>query len=39
VGALQNLFSDYQDRPTYVYLEFGLPLLALGVGCIVAAVV
>jgi hypothetical protein len=37
-GPLQNLFSDYQDSPTWVYLEYGLPLLALGVGCMVAGV-
>ena len=36
-GPLQNLFS-YQDSPTWVYFVYGLPLLAIGVGCMVAGV-
>ena len=27
-GPLHNLWSEYQDSPFWVYLTFGLPLLA-----------
>jgi hypothetical protein len=36
-GPLRNLFSDYRDSPTWVYLVYGVPFLALAMLCAVLA--
>ena len=38
LGALSNLWSDYQDSPTSTYLMFGVPPLALAAVAVAAAV-
>ena len=36
-GPLNNLFDRYRDGAVGVYLALGLPLLALGVVCLIVA--
>ena len=36
-GPLGNLFSDYQDSPTWVYWMYGGPFLTLALVCVIAA--
>ena len=36
-GPLHNLGADYKDSTDATYLMFGLPLLAFGIACLVAA--
>ncbi len=38
LGALSNLWADYQDSPTSTYLLFGLPPLAICLAAVAAAV-
>jgi hypothetical protein len=38
IGALWNLWADYQDSPTSTYLLIGLPSLALSVAAVAAGV-
>ena len=37
-GALQNLFADYRDSPSWTYLLFGIPWLVLASAAIVGAI-
>ena len=37
-SVLKNLWADYQDSPTWIYLLIGLPLLAFSVAALVGAV-
>ena len=36
-GPLQNLFSSDGDSPVWVYLVYGVPILALAVGAFAGA--
>jgi hypothetical protein len=38
LGALSNLWSDYQDSPTSTYLGIGVPALVAAVVAVIAAV-
>jgi hypothetical protein len=38
IGALSNLWADYQDSPTSTYLMIGLPALAVCAAALFAAV-